>query len=1545
MRIYLQGKERLMKFNLPAKVDGSLLFSFYSNNDLEEKFINIDAINEQWVLKSNENIKILNSLNSYEDEIILKNYMCIPIYDIALDEIIYIFCLPSVEDNKYLYKFNDLKEITIGRDNDNNIVYHQNMTSSHHAKIELRDNGWYLTLISNDKNKFVYVNNQRINESSKLSTGDLIFMNGLRIIWMQDLIIIPMNNRLFSTNVLLLSEMNDELDNTKFTPTTDYEKKLTLYNENEYYLHTPRIRSILETQKIRVDAPPQKQDQEQELPFLLSIGSSFTMLGMSFYSAFNLYNTLYSGERDVIDVLPQIVMLSTMLVGSLLIPLITKRFQKKLAKQKERKRQIKYGNYLKRKEDEIIAKQRNQMQIIFNNNISWKDCINILNNRSRILWNRVIKDDDFLEVRIGIGARKSLIEIECPEDKFTLDDDNLYNHVVKLGKKYDMLENVPISISFKEKIVTPIIIQNNKKKEFLDQIMLQIMALHSPIDLKIAVFTDKVNSEMWDYLKYTGYNWSNDFTIRYFASNQDEYKYLSQELETEFSKRKEEKKAKEIESESLNKEKYEEHELYDSYYLIITDSFRIVRKYKFFTDLLDNQYNFGFSLIIIDKDMKNIPNEATKFLVIDDNESGMFDGKVTNESTTKFEAEFVSNINMRDVAKIVGNIPIKGVDAEYQLPSVLSFLEMYNVGKIEQLNIRNRWKTSDPISSLKAPIGVHTNGELFYLDLHEKFDGPHGLIAGSTGSGKSEFIITYILSMAINYDPKEVQFVLIDYKGGGLAGAFENKEKQIAIPHLAGTITNLDTLEMNRTLVSINSELKRRQVMFNKVKEQTGESTMDIYKYQRLYREGVIDKPISHLFIVSDEFAELKSQQPEFMTELVSTARIGRSLGVHLILATQKPSGVVNDQIWSNSKFKVCLKVATKSDSMEMLKRPDAASLRETGRFYLQIGYDEYFDIGQSAWSGDKYVPMEKLVKTIDDDVIFVNNTGEVLKKSFKVPKKVNTIDYGDQLTNIVKMVSNIAIEDKIITNKLWLPSLNKNIILSELLKKYNYNNENKVLSVEAIIGEYDAPEKQEQGLLKLDLLNEGNTLIYGTSGSGKDNIIFTIVSYLSGVLSPNELNIYIGDFGAETLKLLNKIPQVGDAFVTQESEKLFKLVEMLNKILEDRKKRYSEFGGNYIEYCKYSNKKDPFTIVALNNFENFVESYSRFSDIFNSLFRDGFKYGIVFVVTTVQKNIIRSSISQYFPYKICLNMPNNSDYRDLLGSPKKLIPADNYGRGIASLVGKYVYEFQTANICPREEKTPFIKKYSDELISKYKNQKAKPIPTLPEIVTIKDVLFEQKGLECVPIGIEKNSLEVYVYNFVEHNINLIAAKQIKNHIYFIYALIKEMSIIKNVKLHILDAQSIYRGNYENIDLYQDDFERVFLNMYQNVQNDNKLEEKHVYFILGVAEFKQKVSKYNKYFELLFKSVKNCKNNIFLYFDDTEGYKKIQTDSWFRDNINNTYGIWLGDSIAEQVALGVMSLTNEDKKNIFPCIGYPIYSGRHMVIKYVVDGVDDKNEQ
>ena len=163
------------------------------------------------------------------------------------------------------------------------------------------------------------------------------------------------------------------------------------------------------------------------------------------------------------------------------------------------------------------------------------------------------------------------------------------------------------------------------------------------------------------------------------------------------------------------------------------------------------------------------------------------------------------------------------------------------------------------------------------------------------------------------------------------------------MPHLVGTITNIDTNGLQRSLASIQSELRRRQIAFNEARNKIDEGTIDIYKYQKLYHQGIVDKPIPHLLIICDEFAELKQQQEEFMDELISVARIGRSLGVHLILATQKPAGIVNEQIRSNSKFGICLKVQAIEDSNDVINRPDAANLKRAGQFYMNVGNNEYF--------------------------------------------------------------------------------------------------------------------------------------------------------------------------------------------------------------------------------------------------------------------------------------------------------------------------------------------------------------------------------------------------------------------------------------------------------------------------------------------------------------------------------------------------------------------------------------------------------------------------
>ena len=228
------------------------------------------------------------------------------------------------------------------------------------------------------------------------------------------------------------------------------------------------------------------------------------------------------------------------------------------------------------------------------------------------------------------------------------------------------------------------------------------------------------------------------------------------------------------------------------------------------------------------------------------------------------------------------------------------------------------------------------------------------------------------------------------------------------------------------------------------------------------------------------------------MDQLISTARIGRSLGVHLILATQKPAGVVNDQIWSNSKFRVCLKVQDKSDSMDMIKCPDAASLKNPGRFYLQVGYNELFALGQAAWAGAQYYPTDKRKKKVDQSVNFLDNVGNYIKSFDTKQNEVVVESKGEEITNIVNYIVETAKEEKISIPQLWLPRIPNTIYIGDLKEKYKYISEKNIIN--PIIGEYDDPDNQKQNILTLPISKEGNTIVFGSAGSGKELMLSSII-------------------------------------------------------------------------------------------------------------------------------------------------------------------------------------------------------------------------------------------------------------------------------------------------------------------------------------------------------------------------------------------------------------------------------------------------------------------
>lgn len=283
---------------------------------------------------------------------------------------------------------------------------------------------------------------------------------------------------------------------------------------------------------------------------------------------------------------------------------------------------------------------------------------------------------------------------------------------------------------------------------------------------------------------------------------------------------------------------------------------------------------------------------------------------------------------------------------------------LFSVNEIHHINqyfIEDRWNQNSTHKNLLCPIGRNEKNEVIHLNLSERGDGPHGLIAGTTGSGKTELLVSLVLSLSMNYSYEDVQFIYIDFKGGGGANLLKG------LPHLNGILTNLDVNATKRALVSFQNECEYRQKCFLNMSIGINHSITNMNDYNAHLDKNLLLPKLPELIIIVDEFAELKKSYPEFLKELISISRIGRSLGIHLILCTQKPAGIVNDEIWSNSNFKLCLKVLEKRDSKEVIQTEEAYELQNPGEFILISnqqhihGFSAYANANADTYSSKIY--------------------------------------------------------------------------------------------------------------------------------------------------------------------------------------------------------------------------------------------------------------------------------------------------------------------------------------------------------------------------------------------------------------------------------------------------------------------------------------------------------------------------------------------------------------------------------------------------------------
>lgn len=1201
------------------------------------------------------------------------------------------------------YGLSGIKEILIGRDTSCEVSINDSFVSKNHVRLRLNGQNCVAEDLSTNG---AYLNNRRIAGSSPVNKFDLLHIAGRKVLFLGDALAISGDN---------IAVRLPKYDYRALDAASTQDKPL---HDQGFFSRAPRDMEPTDEESVEIEAPPAPA-RNKPTPLLFIVGPSVTMPLPILASMLLNMSMLNNGASNPSMYLVTGVSVAMSAGLGAFWAIANQRYNRKSNQLEEEHRVYAYQTYIGKTERLLKDKHGQNVALLRQQFLSTTDVLSaVVPGNRKLLWNRNVHHKDFLTVRIGNGQLSMKHTMLVPKERFSLVDDRLQDEPFVLRDKYRNLQNVPKLLSLCADKLVGVTGDDQSMAAFSRVLATQIAFTHCYTDVRMVFLYDGRQIDELRWIRWLPHVFTADRKLRMAATGSLEIQEILYHLTNEMRSR------------ASGERVATESGWLPHYVLFVSDPAMIEDDpvYKYISDDKD----YGITVVFLYGETDKLPNEVKRVVQCDKEKSRLYSLDEAKIETDFFTPDDLDAGKAEAFARELCGIFVREIAAEGEIPQGVGFLEMLGVPNVESIPILRMWKENRTYESMKALVGYRSNSIPMYLDIHEKQHGPHGLVAGTTGSGKSETLQTYILSMMLSYHPDEAAFILIDYKGGGMANIFAGT------PHLAGTITNLDGIQTRRALVSIKSEIRRRQAAFNQAQ------VNHIDMYARLYREGKVAIPLPHLIIIADEFAELKREQPEFIKELVSTARVGRSLGIHLILATQKPSGVVDDEIWSNSRFRLCLKVQDRQDSSEMLHRPDAAYLVNPGRAYLQVGNDEIFELFQSGYSGAEYVSRDRIVNAKDNVVMMIDRIG---RSSVVRSRKKKNSDAITEIQACVNAIVQTAAQNNVRPAlPLWLPALPDTIRLGDIACKQPEG-----AGLNAVLGIVDDPEKQKQYPLVVDFIEKGNLLIVGNSGSGKSIAVQTMLCSLVRQYGCEELNVYILDFSSRIHVIFSALPHVGGVIYAGDGERLKRLFSYFDQEIAKRNVFLEQHHvGSYAEYRKVSDHALPAIILVLDNYSAFNDLYSDYEDQLIKFTREGRKFGIFTVLTNSHAGGVKYKLRQNFDHSIALHLGERTDYMDVFGRAPEYSPDPHKGRGL--ILDGELLEMQIAVAGEGENDYQRNRNLIEEftgIAAAYRGIGAYRIPSIPRSQTQREFLESEEarrmlgGGGAMPLGYDFENAEV----------------------------------------------------------------------------------------------------------------------------------------------------------------------------------------------------------
>jgi len=903
------------------------------------------------------------------------------------------------------------------------------------------------------------------------------------------------------------------------------------------------------------------------------------------------------------------------------------------------------------------------------------------------LWERGADNADFLRLRVGLAdlPAQSAVEIENGGDP------GIRAQAEREIAMRETVHAVPLTLDVAELGVVGLTGSPERVAGLARWLLVQAAVLHSPGELSILAALSPTQAKSWSWLKWLPHLRPDRVGLQVPAvtTGREQAEKLLGEI-AELARR------RAAQSRAGTGPR-------PAQLLLLIDEAAGADR-ALVTAALTGVAEHGIAVLWLGRSRRDLPGQVSAIVDIDEDRAALTLTEVEGGRQVKdASVDALAVSSAEHAARLLAPIRDVGELARAgDIPARVGLLELLGLLPIRADSLAERWR--EWRGGLKATVGVEPGGALT-LDLPS--EGPHALIAGTTGSGKSELLRTFVAAAAANAPPDRLSFLLVDYKGGAAFAPCA------ALPHVADIVSDLDEHLAERALISLEAELKRRE----RVLAERGAKDLA----EMLRRDPDAAPPL--LVIAVDEFAKLREEVPEFVDGVVDIAQRGRSLGVHMVLAAQTLRNAFTPAIRANTNLRLALRVAEESESEDMIASPLAARIpsgeRARGRAFARTGHGELREF-QTAYVSGRSEPEDLQELRIDRyEIDGPSGLGEDLMPHTDSDADSDLVALGRAAREAHAQLG------LSIPPRPWLPTL------PEVLDLERVKAESR--EAVAVIGLVDLPHLQRQDPLAIDLAGTGHIAVFGASNSGKTTALTSLALALASSTSPDRLHIYGLDAASGALGDLEVLPHCGAVLTVDEEERVQRLLRALVRRIEHGSgARAANETGSTAEEAR--------VVVLLDDLGSFARHYDRPGldspyEQLQKVLAGGRAAGVHIALTASRRGDLPAALAAHVGSRLILRMTTEEDMLSLGLDGKRIRGAQlPIGRGFT----QDTQEFQIAVPTIDGERMPLAQ--ATATLLETTASRAPEIGVLPTKVARESLAVSPK-LDRVPLGIDDEGL------------------------------------------------------------------------------------------------------------------------------------------------------------------------------------------------------------